>query len=46
MVDGLAYVRALDMGRTKVLVLGDSELVVNFMLRKYKPAMQELVIRV
>ena len=34
------------MGRTKILVLGDSELVINFMLRKYKPAMRELVLRV
>ena len=46
MVDGLAYVGARNMGRTKILVLGDSELVINFMLRKYKPAMQELVLRV
>ena len=44
MLDGLAYVERQGLGRQKVLVLGDSELVTNFMLRKYKPSLCELVL--
>ena len=29
-----------------MLVLGDSEITIKFMLRRYKPAMRELVVRV
>ena len=46
MLDGLAYIATQDLGRQKVLVLGDSELITNFMLRKYKPSLRELVLRV
>ena len=46
MLDGLAYIAMQDLGRQKVLVLGDSELITNFMLRKYKPSLRERVLRV
>ena len=44
MLEGLAHVERQGLGRQKVLVLGDSELVANFMLCKYKPSLRELVL--
>ena len=46
MLYGLAYIATQDLGRQKVLVLGDSELITNFMLRKFKLSLRELVLRV
>ena len=46
MLDGLAYIATQALGRQKVLVLGESELITTFMLRKSKPSLRELVLRV
>ena len=37
MLDGLAYVEEQQLQISRLLVLGDSELVVNFLLCRYKP---------
>lgn len=45
LVEAMEYVE--EVGWTAPLViLGDSQLIVNFVLRKYKPALRELVLRV
>ena len=46
MLDGLAYIRQRQLQGEHVLVLGDSELVINFLTRAYKPKLRELVVRV
>ena len=46
MLDGLAYIRQQQLQGEHVLVLGDSELVINFLTRAYKPKLRELVVRV
>ena len=46
MLDGLAYIRQRQLQGEHVLVLGDSELVINFLTRAYKPKLRDLVVRV
>ena len=45
LLDGLRFLEHHACGQT-VLVLGDSEMSINFMLQKYIPSLQELVLRV
>ena len=46
MLDGLAYIWQRQLQGEHVLVLGDSELVINFLTRAHKPKLWELVARV
>ena len=42
--DGLDYVSSLHLPVSRLMVIGDSDLVINFMLRRYKPGKRELVL--
>lgn len=43
-VDGLRYVSGCDVNINRLTVIGDSDLVINFMTRRYKPGKRELVL--